>query len=238
MKKFNQLFFVFCFLFSLNIDAQSFELLDANNVSIDGTTHYVYGTNIELDHVKFNINNLSNSTQTFALKVRQEYSPYPQSGLSICFLTFCFHASTGLFSTQIINNGVGDTIPANSQYNTNLDMRPVTWPWIDCPNDSSIWHITIYDPGNIADSSSARVIYKCVTSTNIGESLNEASFNIYPNPTNSVLNFNSIITGRLYSVLGNEVLRFNNKSEIDISHLTKGVYFLKTNGSTIRILKQ
>jgi hypothetical protein len=91
------------------------------------------------------------------------------------------------------------------------------------------------------DTTSARIVYKCVESpdpTWVIESSIESSLNAYPNPTNSKLNFRSKISGRLFDLLGNEVSRFNQQSEIDISHLTNGVYFLQTDETVIKIIKK
>ena len=91
------------------------------------------------------------------------------------------------------------------------------------------------------DTTSARIVYKCVESpdpTWVIESSIESSLNAYPNPTNSKLNFRSKISGRLFDLLGNEVSRFNQQSEIDISHLTNGVYFLQTDETVIKSIKK
>ena len=85
-----------------------------------------------------------------------------------------------------------------------------------------LWHITIYNRADTTDTTSARVIYRCTEPplpTLIGEASNENEFSAYPNPTSSVLNFNSKVTGRLYNILGSEILQFNNQSKIDISQL-------------------
>ena len=136
-----------------------------------------------------------------------------------------------------------DAIPPNDIYpspNTLGVFRfePVTWMWADCPNDSSVWNVTVFDPTNQNDSSSVRIVWRCVTPTSIEESSKTKNIKAFPNPANSILNFNSKTTGRLYNVLGCEVLFFRDMKEIDISHLTKGVYFLKTKNSTQKILKQ
>lgn len=58
-------------------------------------------------------------------------------------------------------------------------------------------------------------------------------FNVYPNPTKGILNidFNNnseVRTVKIFNLLGNEVGNFEvkNNDNIDLSHLTKGVYFL------------
>ena len=153
-------------------------------------------------------------------------------------------ASTLIYTEQIINNGIADTITANDVYpnfndfSETFSIKPSKWMWCDCLNDSAIWIITVYDPNNIADSSSTRVIWKCVLPTSIEDYSNDQRLDIFPNPTNSKVNFNSKLTGRLNNILGDEVLLFNEVFEIDISDMRKGIYFLKTKESTIKIIKQ
>lgn len=99
----------------------------------------------------------------------------------------------------------------------------------------------ILEYDGVKDFYASSIIYKCVESpdpTRVIESSIESSLNAYPNPTNSKLNFRAKISGRLFDLLGNEVLRFNQQSEIDISHLTNGVYFLKTDETVIKIIKK
>ncbi|HET8804304.1 MAG TPA: T9SS type A sorting domain-containing protein, partial [Aequorivita sp.] len=63
-------------------------------------------------------------------------------------------------------------------------------------------------------------------------------FSIYPNPTNGILNINStsiISEITIFNNLGQLLLTFENKNQIDISTLSEGIYFLKImdeNGQT------
>jgi len=56
-------------------------------------------------------------------------------------------------------------------------------------------------------------------------------FKVYPNPVNDLININSkspINTVEIYSVLGKQLLSISeNMDRIDISHLNKGIYFIK-----------
>lgn len=55
-------------------------------------------------------------------------------------------------------------------------------------------------------------------------------FNVYPNPTNGIINIKSDATINrviVYSLLGNEILNTTNVNEINISHLASGMYILK-----------
>jgi hypothetical protein len=55
-----------------------------------------------------------------------------------------------------------------------------------------------------------------------------SNFAIYPNPTNDefIVECDGILSIKLYDILGKEVVNqnINGKSEINISHLPKGVY--------------
>ena len=70
--------------------------------------------------------------------------------------------------------------------------------------------------------------------------LSEFDFNdivVYPNPASNHINIKSkldIINSKLFDVKGKLILKSNQKN-IDISHLSKGLYFLKlsTNKSEI-----
>ncbi|MAB39839.1 MAG: hypothetical protein CL528_06155 [Aequorivita sp.] len=63
-------------------------------------------------------------------------------------------------------------------------------------------------------------------------------FSIYPNPTNGVLSINSSSTVSeitIYNNIGQLLFTFKEKNQIDISTLSKGIYFVKIkdeNGQT------
>lgn len=66
-----------------------------------------------------------------------------------------------------------------------------------------------------------------------------SEFEIYPNPTKDIVNFNKEIDGKLFNQAGQEVLSFKNASYIDVSDLAKGIYVLQTaEGVTKRIIIQ
>ncbi|RZL33892.1 MAG: T9SS type A sorting domain-containing protein, partial [Pedobacter sp.] len=66
------------------------------------------------------------------------------------------------------------------------------------------------------------------------ESQNKTAFTIFPNPTNTMLNFSeSIEKVTLYNLLGAQIGQFNNVKQIDISHFSNGVYLAEiTNNNT------
>lgn len=73
---------------------------------------------------------------------------------------------------------------------------------------------------------------------------NFATISMYPNPTTTLLHFNSIETIKeiiVYDLLGNEVLAKNNsgnEASLDVSNLSKGMYLIKfindENSHTVR----
>ena len=236
MKKISIL--LLAILFYTNTNAQTFELLDSNNVSIEGKTHYIYGVK-PFRKIYFNIKNLTGSTQEFGVKITLEYTPNSSSGLAVIYKVSGHIADAYVYTPQIMTDT--DVITANSNYAEKFRVEPFTNTWADCPNDSAIWRVTIFNQADITDTTTARIIYKCSEaplSTGIGNISVNNDIKIYPNPTNGLLNFNTKIKGRLYNILGKEVLYVNNKSNIDISYLTKGIYFLNVNGSVKRIVKE
>jgi uncharacterized repeat protein (TIGR01451 family) len=62
---------------------------------------------------------------------------------------------------------------------------------------------------------------------------------LYPNPTNGIFNINSsapIKTIEVYNVVGELILSQNNATSIDLTNQSKGIYFVKINGSVIKKL--
>jgi hypothetical protein len=231
------------------LSAQTFQLMDYNDVDVSGTTHTEYGTNADLGDTKFHIKNLTGSQVAFALKVESVYVPYTNSGLACCFGAACFSASATAFGTQFINNGVGDNIPANGIY-TDLKLAPVTWMWADCANDYATWIVTIYDPANPSDEATATIVWDCGASTvSIDKVANDAiKLNAFPNPAKNSLTVNYSVESsfneasiELFDVLGqklisNELSSSKGQVKLDVSNLDAGVYFysIRVDGQAIK----
>ena len=88
--------------------------------------------------------------------------------------------------------------------------------------------------------------YRTLT-TGVNEYTNAKSIKVYPNPTND--NFNVVLNEpnehyiiSVYSSLGQELLRTNSNTSIDISSFTNGIYFLKVKQNdrswTTKIVKE
>lgn len=66
-----------------------------------------------------------------------------------------------------------------------------------------------------------------ITSTGV-EKLSEEKINIYPNPTNGLINFNQEVDRVIvYNILGKQEKIFNNVESINISELSMGMYILE-----------
>jgi plastocyanin len=73
-----------------------------------------------------------------------------------------------------------------------------------------------------------------VLSTQENENL---SFEIFPNPTSDILKISNATSGnsyQIYNQLGEEILNLSNTSEIDISHLPEGIYFISQNKEALK----
>jgi hypothetical protein len=56
----------------------------------------------------------------------------------------------------------------------------------------------------------------------------QVDFAIYPNPTASVLHFEKSFHAVVWNAMGVQVMASNQCSEISVSHLPNGMYFLQT----------
>jgi hypothetical protein len=113
--------------------------------------------------------------------------------------------------------------------NINITGTSIAQSW-DCDEQGNC-----IDPGNGNGqySTLSACNYVCV-STAIGE-INNNLF-IYPNPASNKININYRGLKEIYNVLGDKVIHtFEN--EINISSLSKGVYFLKAGDTNIRLIK-
>lgn len=228
--------------------AQSFQLMDHNDVDISGTTHYEYGTPTELSATKFHIQNLTGATKSFALKVEKNYVPYNNSGLAVCFGTACFSASATVSGTQTINNGVGDDILANANY-TDLKVSPVTWMWAPSV-DSAVWIVTVYDANNPSDEVVSTIVWKTGNAPTSVANIDAENVKLsaFPNPASEKLTVLYSVKGSfdnvnidLYDVLGQKLIsrqlnNSNGETRLDVSSLRAGVYFyaIKVDGQTIK----
>lgn len=62
------------------------------------------------------------------------------------------------------------------------------------------------------------------------------ALSIYPNPSNNVVNFSQAISGQVLNINGQVLMSLENASNINVSALNAGMYFIKTNEGTTQKL--
>ena len=136
-----------------------------------------------------------------------------------------------------------------SIYQSNSDLSPVR---IDVSNISTIKFKTTKIVINQKDNTSSDFYFSDITKitfnedgTSIIESKDTSIASINPNPVKDVLTINNAdaIYGNdicIYSVTGMLVAKHSqwNGEYIDVSNLNPGVYFINTNSTTLKFVKQ
>ncbi|MDB4533982.1 T9SS type A sorting domain-containing protein [Vicingaceae bacterium] len=241
-------------LFSVGFaSGQTFQLLDANDVDISNTTHYEYGAAGDLDDTKFHVKNLTSVSQNFASKVEVVYyngdNLFSCNNLAVCFGAACYSGLASVSGVQIINNGIGDVVPANGIY-TEFKVSPVTFCWNDCANDSAVWIVTVFDENNPSDEVTTTIVWRCgVDPVSVNE-INEDAIKLsaYPNPSSRNLTIDYAVKGSsnsleldVFDVLGKKVVsqKLNSNQgrvNLDVEFLNAGVYFyaIKVDGSVVK----
>ncbi len=243
------LLFSLSLIASAGLFAQSFQLMDHNDVDISGTTHYEYGNTTDLAATKFHVKNLTGSSKNFAVRVTLQYNPYTNCDLAICFGTNCYSAGGTDYSMQIVNSGQGEAVASGATYN-DLKIAPLTWMWSAPATDSLVWTVTVFDENNVSDSASAIIVWRDNTALSLEElSANDVEISAYPNPVSgnevtvayelskSVDNAELVVFDLVGKELNTYALNTNeNKLNINVSNLNSGVYFyaIKVNGKSLK----
>ncbi len=150
-------------------------------------------------------------------------SPDWGNGRNIAYLTGIVPDNTGS-GTQTVSLGI---------YNTPVDGEVFTWTGkITLASDGS--DTGYNNTGNLDTISSTAGL----------DDINGISVEVYPNPTSDKLYIqNSLRVNKIgiIDISGRTVLEFNkakNLKSIDVSNLTEGIYFLKTDlGSQLKFIK-
>jgi len=114
--------------------------------------------------------------------------------------------------------------------------------------DISNWCVTniVSEPTVFSDNSPLIETNKPVWGTcpSLGiDNLNQLDISIYPNPASDKLHIDGLVVQDvvIYSIDGKEVLNISNQNTIDVSSLSKGVYFIRVsdgiNVSTNKLIK-
>jgi hypothetical protein len=74
------------------------------------------------------------------------------------------------------------------------------------------------------------------------DSVSNESFKLYPNPVEDYLNIDSTNTAikniDVYNILGKKIFSTNSVNRLDMSSFSDGIYFVKINETTFKILKK
>lgn len=206
MKKLlSQLFFL---LFFLNVNSQDFGFTQISISSLSST-------NININ-ININVKGLSNCGTYLSHEI---LSTGTTITLNICYY-FC-----GLGIVVNNENDFQISIPNPDLYTINITAY-------ESNSGNSICNFN-----NIQDT--ATINFNMPLNETITLSTNQLNLisrsNFYPNPTTGILNINNfectIID--LFDLFGKKIKTFNinNKKFIDVSDLSNGVYFIKTNDS-------
>jgi len=235
----NNLLFLFIAILFLNITAfaQSFTLKDSvdNNI-YNGGNILVYGdtsTNTIKTHVKIT----NNSSTLKKVKVRRTISNLPTGSLTSFCWGACYPPATSTSTVAIdIAANTTDATDFEADYYPEGQSGTITVSY------------TFYNTTDATDSIRVNIIYN-ISVTGINEIISNNNISKpYPNPSNSVVNFNYKLdynkTGyiTIHNILGEQVKRVNlsvaDNGEINIStsNLKSGAYFYSfiINGKSIK----
>ena len=101
------------------------------------------------------------------------------------------------------------------------------------------WALTYYE--NDAEITGFTGTHQCGGGTGIEEAGDFPAFAIYPNPVKDILNIvadKPVHSIRIYNVYGTEVAPATDTNSINVSHLPAGVYMVRADGKTTRIIKE
>lgn len=83
----------------------------------------------------------------------------------------------------------------------------------------------------------SKVLYGRYPNLNSITEIEKNEIEVFPNPTHSVLNITGTLKEAILLNSGGQVILSTKAKQIDLSNLSKGVYFLKTNQTTHKIIK-
>ena len=186
---------------------------------------------------------VNTSSNTIKLMVKRTRIFLLQDAENMFCLGRCYSPETDEMPTEeAIDFFSRDTL---SPYIENSDFFETTYrPYGQ--KGISIIKYTFYDKNNPSDETS--VIFK-FDSESVGIKDNISNINqlsVYPNPTTGQLIIDNrektIENIEIFDVLGkllqSKIVNLQSKIEIDISHLANGIYYLKIDGKTVKIVKK
>ncbi|TYA74537.1 choice-of-anchor I domain-containing protein [Seonamhaeicola marinus] len=106
-------------------------------------------------------------------------------------------------------------------------------PATDSPNAKNLLLVGYEVSGSLGVIQlDAEMLYAMATRRSQGslslDNVSKNSFKMYPNPVvDTNLKFSKVLSGAIYNINGQEVMKFENKSVLDVSELTSGIYIVK-----------
>ena len=180
------------------------------------------------------IANVSNNTINLVVK-REIISLVKDAENLFCFVEQCFGPEYN-----------GPTSPYSFSAEDTLFSEFHTTYYPNEQGGISVIKYTFYDNGNQADATSVIFIFNSGP-VGIKEITKTASFNVYPNPTTGQLRIemqhaeSNKQQAEIYDIYGKKLSAFcllPSATEIDISHLSAGIYFLKIDGKVVKMVKE
>jgi hypothetical protein len=160
---------------------------------------------------------------------------------------------SGVTSGTFDNSNITLLDPTTDNLNLDAEYKPTSASnYIVDQGDNTYYDIALF--GDLDLSGNERIInttidlgaYEYNSTLSVDDiSLDENTVKLYPNPATDVVNIKTnqtIKNVRVFNVNGQKVLDIANQSQINISNLPTGMYFLNINtnqsNQTIKILKQ
>lgn len=232
---------VFCAGFA---SAQTFQIMDHYDVSIEGMSHYENGSTMYLSETKFHIKNLTGSTATYTAKVYEMVNP-KSSDLQVCYGTNCFTADDNTPGAQ---TNSGSVALSGGQIDSTFKVAPFTFTW--GTGDSARWRVTVFNLSNPNDSSSAIITWKEGVTSIEAITKEDVKVSAFPNPVSDLLTINYNIKDwsdndrariELFDVVGKkmDVIALNKSKgqlKLDVNRFNSGVYFytVSVNGQALK----
>lgn len=215
------------------ISAQSFQIMDKNDVNITGTSHTEYGNGNVLGETKFHVKNLTGNTKVYTTDV-QEITNVPVTDLQVCYGPNCYSATAGTVPVVVIG---GSQSLTGNQIDSTFKVAPFSGFGAWTGGETATWRVKVYDPQNVSDSASAIITWQ-----NYGVSVkeitsNDVALNAYPNPATDQISVSYSIDGNtnnaeltVFDIVGKKIKSYDlantkDRLSIDVSDLNSGVYF-------------
>ncbi len=158
-----------------------------------------------------------------------QYTPNGEFDALDCYVTF--RLIDALADYSFTGNQTAKDIALGNGNATQINMEEQLPNLFSTNYPSPIYQESIYvNPCNDIKNERQAFCQSILSAEN--ELIKNQMFKIYPNPTNGQLKIHSEIAYQkleisVFTILGEKILTVDNQTELDISHLTKGTYFIR-----------